>query len=68
MQGDAVAAAELLVAKWRLEDEEKELRDRSNRRAVEIMEKAAKSPDGESRCRDFKITGLALLKCPKSAH
>lgn len=32
------------------------------------MKKAAKSPDGESRCKNFKITGLALFKCAKSAH
>lgn len=33
-----------------------------------MMKKPAKSPDGESRCKAFKITGLALLKCAKSAH
>lgn len=40
VQGDAVTVAELLGAKWRLEDEEKELRDR----AVKMMEKVAKFP------------------------
>lgn len=44
VQGDAVAVTVLLGAKWRLEDEEKELRDRSNRRAVKKMEKVAKFP------------------------
>lgn len=44
VQGDAVAVAELLGAKWRLEGDEKELRDRSNRRAVKMMGKVAKFP------------------------
>lgn len=42
VQGDAVAVAEVLGAKWRLEGEEKELRDRSNRRAVKMIRKVAK--------------------------
>lgn len=39
VQGDTVAVAELLGAKWKLEGEEKELRDRSNRWAVKMIGK-----------------------------